>query len=95
MTSRLPRTPTALSLIGNVPHGVVQVPVKAGKEPEAVLGRAPVIQDETAGLAADYFPALINIYLEAARRKLIGSGQARYAGTQDYYLVAHRPAPHP
>jgi hypothetical protein len=56
----------ALSLIGNVPHGVVQVPVKAGKEPEAVLGRAPVSQEETAGLAADYSPALIDIYLESA-----------------------------
>jgi hypothetical protein len=85
----------ALSVIGNVPHGVVQVPVKAGKEPEAVLGWAPVFQEETAGLAADYSPALIDIYLEAALGKLIGSGQARYAGTQDYYLVAHRPAPHP
>jgi hypothetical protein len=85
--------PTALSLIGNVPHGVVQVPVKAGKEPEAVLGRAPVLQEETAGLTADYSPALIDVHLEAALGKLIGSGQARYARTQDYYLIAHRLAP--
>ena len=58
--------PYPLSLIGNLPHGVVQVPVKAGKEPEAVLGWAAVLQEETASLATDYSTALIDIYLEAA-----------------------------